>query len=143
MELMGPLGTPLGLAQWKRASFRGEAETSGFLSISDSDRRVHAELGQETQASSCLRKGTLLASRVFHGMTGHLSSFIWDLRVFPVNAIRMSVPLRVVPSPTGLPAKRCPRIGFFSRADREIEFVRHVAPPTWLVSNFLMRPASS
>ena len=29
-----------------------------------SDRRVPAELGQESQASSCLRKGTPLASRV-------------------------------------------------------------------------------
>ena len=42
---------------------RGEAGTSGFLSVSDSDRRVPAELGQESQASSCLRKGTPLASR--------------------------------------------------------------------------------
>ena len=36
----GPLGTPLGLVQWKRASSRVEAGTSGFLSISDSDGRV-------------------------------------------------------------------------------------------------------
>ena len=28
VELAGPLGTPLGLAQWKRASSRGEAGTS-------------------------------------------------------------------------------------------------------------------
>ena len=40
-----------------------EAGTSGFLSISDSDRRVPAGLGQESQASSCLSNGTLLASR--------------------------------------------------------------------------------
>ena len=37
MEVAGPLGTPLGLAQRKRASPRGEAGTSGFLSVSDSD----------------------------------------------------------------------------------------------------------
>ena len=55
--IAGPLGTPLGLAQRKRASPRDEAGTSGFLSVSDSDRRVPAELGQESQASSCLRKG--------------------------------------------------------------------------------------
>ena len=61
MEVAGPLGTPLGLAQRKRASSRLEAGTSGFLSISDSDRRVPAGLGQESQASSCLRKGTPLA----------------------------------------------------------------------------------
>ena len=53
-ELEGPLGTPLGLSQRKRASPRGEAGTSGFLSFSNSDHRVPAELGQESQASSCL-----------------------------------------------------------------------------------------
>ena len=52
-------------------------------------------------------------------------------------------PLRFEPSPTGLPSKRCPGIGFISRADREIRVIRHVAPPTWLISNFLVRPASS
>ena len=30
-----------------------------------------------------------------------------------------------------------------TRSDRGIGGVRHVAPPTWLVSNFLVRPASS
>ena len=34
-------------------------------------------------------------------------------------------------------------IGFFSRAVRGIGVVRHVAPPTWLISNVLVRPASS
>ena len=34
-------------------------------------------------------------------------------------------------------------LGSFSRADRGIGGVRPVAPPTWLVSNFLVRPASS
>ena len=38
VEVAGPLGTPLGLAQRKRASPRGEAGTSGFLCVSDSDR---------------------------------------------------------------------------------------------------------
>ena len=42
VEVAGPLGTPLGLAQRKRASPRGEAGTSGVLSVSDSDRRVPA-----------------------------------------------------------------------------------------------------
>ena len=41
MELAGPLGTPLGLAQRKRASPRGEAGTSGFLSVSDCARRSY------------------------------------------------------------------------------------------------------
>ena len=40
-------------------------------------------------------------------------------------------------------SRQCPGIGFLYRADREIGVIRHVAPPTWLVSNFLVRPASS
>ena len=86
MEVAGPLGTPLGLAQRKRASPRGEAGTSGFLSDSDNDRKVPAELGLESQASSCLRKGTPLASRVVQGATGPSSSCVWNPRVFPDDA---------------------------------------------------------
>ena len=52
----GPLGTPLGLVQWKRASCPFEARTSGFLSISDSDRRVPAKFGQASQAESCVEE---------------------------------------------------------------------------------------
>ena len=37
----------------------------------------------------------------------------------------VAVPLRVVPSPTGLPSKRGPGLGSFSRADRGIGGVRH------------------
>ena len=82
----GPLGTPLGLVQWKRAWSRVEAGTSGCLSISDSDRRVPAELGQERQASSCVDAWNSLAARVVHGVTRHLLSSIWNLRVFPEDA---------------------------------------------------------
>ena len=48
----------------------------------------------------------------------------------------VSVPLCVVPSPTGLPSKRGPGIGFLSRADLEIGVVQHVAPPTILRLEF-------
>ena len=44
----------------------------------------------------------------------------------------VSEPFRVVPSSTGFPSKRCPGIGFFSRADHEIGVFQHVAPPTRL-----------
>ena len=47
VEVAGPLGTPLGLAQRKRASPRGEAGTSGFLCVSDSDRRKSWQGGWE------------------------------------------------------------------------------------------------
>ena len=86
MELVGPLGTPLGLSQWKRASSRVEVGTSGFLSNSDFDRSVPAELGQESQAMSFLRNGTKLASRVVHGLSGPLSNCVWNLQVFPDDA---------------------------------------------------------
>ena len=39
-----------------------------------------AELGQESQASSCLRKGTPLASRVAQGVSGPSSSCVWNPR---------------------------------------------------------------
>ena len=42
MQLAGPLGTLLGSGQWKRASSRGEAGTSGILSVSDSHCTVPA-----------------------------------------------------------------------------------------------------
>ena len=73
------------------------------------------------------RNGTPLASRVIHGVTGNLSNCVWNLRVFPVNAIRMSVPLRVVTSSTVLHSKRCPGIGFLSRVDTEIGVFWNVA----------------
>ena len=53
---------------------------------SDSDITVPAELGQESQASSFLRNGTPLASRVVHGVSGPLSNCLWNLQVFPDNA---------------------------------------------------------
>ena len=65
-----------------RASSQDEAGTSAFLSISDFDRRVSAELEQESQASSCDVFGTLLASRVVHGVTCHLLSCICNLRLY-------------------------------------------------------------
>ena len=52
----GPFVTQLGLVQSKRASSRMEAGTSGVLSISDSGRRVPAEYGQESHASSSVEE---------------------------------------------------------------------------------------
>ena len=45
------------IAAWmNRASFRVEARTSRFLSISHFDRRVSAELEPESQATSCVEE---------------------------------------------------------------------------------------
>ena len=46
------------------------------------------------------------------------------------------MPLRVVPSSTGLHTKGCLGIGFLSRADREIGVFQNVAPPTRLRLEF-------
>ena len=106
MELAGPLGTLLGLAQWKRASSRGEAGTSGCLPVSDSDLRVLAELGQESQASSHLRKGAPLASRVVQWVSGPSLSCVWNLRVFPDDAWECQCPFVLC-----LPPQVCLRRG--------------------------------
>ena len=60
-----------------------------------------------------LRNGTLLVSRVVHGVTGHLSSSIWNLRLFSDDATGVSVPLRVVTSSSGLHSNRSPGIGTY------------------------------
>ena len=84
-----------------------------FLCISDFDPLVSAELEQESQASSCDEVGTPLASRVVYVVTGHLSSCIWILQLFPDDATGVSVPIRFVTSSSGLHSKRCPGIGTF------------------------------
>ena len=78
-----------------------------------------------------MENGTQLASRVVHGVTDHVSSCVEPVG-FSGRCTGVSVPLRAVPSSTGLPSKGCPGIGFLSRADRAIGVFRHVAPPTRL-----------
>ena len=66
MDLAGPLGTPLGLSQWKRASSRVEAGTSVFLSNSDSDRCIPAELGSDSNVWDFSR---VLSVKFFSSLT--------------------------------------------------------------------------
>ena len=60
-----------------------------------------------------LRHGTLLTSRDVHGVSGHLSSYIWNLWLFPDGATGVLVPLHVVTSSSGLHSKTCPGIGTY------------------------------
>ena len=131
------------MAQWKRASFRVDAGTSGFIYISDSDRTVPAELGKESQAFSCVeeRNSACLSSSSRDDRT--LVDLCLESACFSVLCMGMSVPLRVVHSSTGLLSKRCPGIGFLLRADREIGVFPHVAPPTRLRLEFPRETASS
>ena len=63
-------------------------------------------------------------------------------RVFPADARGCHCRLGLCLHPQGC-LRRGYVIGFFSRADRGIGVVRRVAPPTWLISNVLVRLASS
>ena len=45
-----------------------------------------------------LRHRTPVASQVVHGVSGHLSSCIWNLQLLPEDAAGVSVTLRVVTS---------------------------------------------
>ena len=84
-----------------------------------------------------LRHRTPHATGVVHGVTGHLSSCIWNLRVFSLRCAAVSVPLRVATSSKGLHSKRCPGIRFLSRADWGIRVLRYVTPPTRPCLEFL------
>ena len=55
---------------------------------------------------------------------------------FSRRCMGMSVSLRVVPSSTGLPSKRCPGVRFLSRVDREFGIFQHVAPTMRLLFEF-------
>ena len=126
------MGTPLGLVQWKRASCRVEAGTSGFLSISDSNPRVPSELGQESQASfwvEALNSACLL--RCSRGDRPLVELYL-EPTGFSGQCPGVSVPLRVFTSSTGLHSKWCPGIRFLSKMDQEIGVFLNVAPPTRL-----------
>ena len=120
---------------------------SGLHWVWCNGRGPHLELRRESQGSSpfltsitgslqswnrrvsprhVLRNGTPLSSRVVHGVTGHLSSCIWNLWVFLDDATGMSVPHRVMTSSTRLHSKWCLGIRFLSRVDGEIGVLRNV-----------------
>src|SRR5574340_272679 len=96
--------------------------------ISDSDRRVPADWGQESQASSWVEAWNSPASRDVPGERGRLSSCIWNLGFF-LNDAWKNCPF-VLTAFTGWSSERCPGIGFLSRGDREIGVLRNVEPPT-------------
>ena len=97
-------------------------------SLQSWDRRVRPRL--------LLRNGTQLASRVLHGVTGHLSSCMWNLRGFSDNARGCQCPFVFCLQPQGSLSKRCLGFGFLSRADQEIGVIRNVAPTTRLRLEF-------
>ena len=124
------------MVQWKRASSPVEAGTSGFLSISDSDRRVPAELGQESQSPSWVEAwNSACLSRCSQG-DRPLVYLDLEPAGFSGRCTGVSGPLRVVTSSTGLHSKRCPGIGFLSGAKREIRVFWNMAAPRRLRLEF-------
>ena len=93
------------------------------------DRRVPAELGQESQASSCKEEWNSACLSSYSQGDRQLVELCLESAGFSGRCTRVSVPLRVVPSSTGVPFKRCQGIGFFSRVDRGIGVFQHVLPP--------------
>ena len=90
-----------------------------------------------------LRHRAPLASRVVHGVSGHLSSFIWNLCLFPEDATGVSVPFHVLTSSSGLHSKRCPGIGtYLEWMGKSVSFGM-LHNPRGFLSSFNVRPASS
>ena len=127
----------MGLVQWKRASSRVEAGTSGFLSISDTDRRVPAEMGKESQASSWVEAWNSTCLLSCSQSDRRIVELCLEPVLFSGRCMGVSVPLPVVTSSTRLHWKRCLSIKFLLRVDREIRVFRNVAPPTRLCFEFL------
>ena len=128
-----------------RASSRVEMGTSVFLSIAflTLTSRSLRSWNKGVRPRLVLRHGTPLASRVVHGVSGHLSSCIWNLWLFPEDAPRVSVPLCVVTTSSGLHSKRCPDIGtYFDWTCKSVSFGMWHDPRGFL-SSFSVRPASS
>ena len=123
------------MVQWKRTSSPVEQEpqsSSPFQtliagSLQSWDRRVRPRLG--------LRHGTPLAARGVHGVTGHLSSCIWNRGVVQDNARGCQCPFVFRLHPQGC-VRRWVKLRVLSRADLEIGVFQNVAPPTRLLLEF-------
>ena len=107
-----------------------------MLSISDSEHRVPTELGQESQASSCVEEWNSTGLSSCSPDNRPLVELCVEPAVLSGRCMGVSVPLRFLPSYTGLPSKRYPAFRFLSRADQEIRVFRRVAPTTRLHLEF-------
>ena len=96
-----------------RVSSRVEEGTSGFLSLSDFDRSVSAQLEQESQTYFCVEEWNSVCLSSCSRCDRHFSSCIWNLPLFRDNTTGVSRPLHVETSSTGLHSKRCPGIGTY------------------------------
>ena len=113
MEVAGPLGTPLGLAQRKRASPRGEAGTSGLARHGVSREVPCSALKGETVIDSLpARQGTHVSMRMAKGSWSSLSSHgKWTLKSSPARRVpsrgtpRVPAPCLDIPAGHDLPCR--------------------------------------
>ena len=124
-----------------RASSLVAVGTSGFLSISAMDLGVSVDVGRSP--GLVLRHGTRLASRVVNGVSGLLSSWIWNLQLFPEDATGVSVPLHVVTRYSGFHSYRCRGIGPYVECMGKSVSIGMCHNPRGFLSSFNVRQASS
>ena len=89
------------------------------------------------------RNGSPLAFRVVHGVTGHLLSCVWNLRVFPDDAQGCQCPFVLCLHPQGCLQRGVRASGSFQERTRKLGSFSMWYHPRGYVSNFLGRPASS
>ena len=90
-----------------------------------------------------LRNGTPLASRVVHGLSGHLSICTWNLQVFPYDARGCQCPFLLCLHPQGCLRRGVRASGSSQERTGKSGSFRMWHHPRGYVSNILMRPASS
>ena len=104
-------------------------------SLQSCDRRVRPRL--------VLRHGTQLSSRVFHGVTGHLSSCMWILSFYPDDAWGCQYPFVLVLRPQVCLRRGVPSSGSYQERIGKTGSFCMLNDQRGYVSNFLVRLASS
>ena len=127
----------------KRASSRFEAGTSGLLSISDSEHRVPTELGQESQASSCVEEWNSTGLSSCSPDNRPLVELCVEPAVLSGRCMGVSVPLRFC-----LHTQGCLRRGIQPSDSYQEQTRKSVSFGMWhhpqaYVSNFFLRRTST
>ena len=105
------------------------------VSLQSSNRRIKPRL--------VWRNGTLLASPVVHGVTGHFSSCVWYLRVSPDDTRGCQCPFLLCLHQKGYLQRGVRALGSYQERTGKLGSFGMCHHPRGYVSNILVRPASS